>query len=119
MGVLLDRDISGAGTDSLAGLNVWYAVHHFFTLGLEVRDLDGTVDDYFLRAGWVSFGDSLSVIGGVALDYWRTPVHLNFHEQLITPIPTDDGSSVFVMRASRIRWFLSPGCTGHIYVYGT
>jgi hypothetical protein len=119
VGVYFDADISGAGVDDLVGgTQLYYAVLHFSAVGGQVRELEAAAPDHILRAGWVSFGDRLSVIGATARDYWRAVWWLDFVDSFWTPVPTGVGGGTAVLIASRVRWYLAPGCEAHLYVYG-
>jgi len=113
----LDRDIGGDGSDVFTGNQVLYAVVRLTSLGGDVRDGD-VGSGQILRAGWITFGDELAVIGSTA-EYWRELIYLNFTTTLYTPNPsTDAASGALRLIASRVKWHLSFGTNGHIYVFG-
>jgi len=119
MAVLYDADISDAGVaDLVGGTNVQFFLCHLTALGLGVRhpvDLD---DDHLLRAGWIAFGRSLNLIGGVTRDYWHPPVFLDWTDSRWIPQPNVNSATVLAIVATRVRWRLSPGTSGHLYVQG-
>lgn len=118
MATLLDLDISGDGQDTLAGTEVILVLVWLFTLGPGVREGD-LGSDQIMRAGWFSLGADWSAIMGSTADYWRTPVYLNFVRTMWQPDPsivnTTDNLTVW---ATRLKWHLSAGTTGHINVWG-
>lgn len=117
MPTYLDRDISGDDTDVLPSNQVIYAVAWLSALGGDVREGDAH-SGQILRAGWFSFGDLFNVIGATDREYWREPIYLNFQGTLWTPDPSTSGGGPLVLIASRVKWHLSVGTTGHLYVYG-
>lgn len=119
MTVLFDNDISGDGISDLVGSNhVLFWECHLTALGGDVRELEVTAPDHILRAGWVSLGDRFTIGTGPFLDRWRQPVQLNFLETLWTPIPSDSPGGSLSVLATRVRWHLSPGTLGHLFVFG-
>jgi hypothetical protein len=113
----LDRDISGSGQDSLSGIHVLYMVIHLTALGPEVRQPTFADTDSIMRAGWVAFGDTLSVIGS-ARPYWREPMWINFEDLMWTPDPSTNSSTPLDLVASLFRWHLGAGTTAHVYIFG-
>jgi hypothetical protein len=114
----IDIDISGQGTyDVGSAANMLFWEVFLDTLGLEVRIPEATDTDKLLRAGWISWGDNNSVIGGVDRIYWKPPIWLDFTAQIFTtPVDSLGGNSgLFV--AHYFRWSLSAGTSGHIYGY--
>lgn len=119
MTVLFDNDILGDGiSDLIGGTHVLYWECHLSALGGDVRELEVTAPDHILRAGWISLGDRFAIGGGPAMDRWRQPFQLNFLETLWTPTPSENAAGPFSLTASRVRWHLSPGTLGHLYVFG-
>lgn len=114
----LDVDIVDTDILDLGGVvNILFWAVHLDALGGGVSYPEGTRTDYQLRAGWVSLGDHFSAIGGVDRDYWRAPDWLNFPDTLWTPNSTQTISGVpATTLASRLRYSLSPGTSGHIFV---
>lgn len=119
MGVYFDADIAGDGRADLVGGNlILYALVHGTARGAGVRELEVGSPDHVLRAGWVSFGDHLSVIGGVDRDYWRAVWWLDFDDAMYTPDPSSSGGAPFALFATRVRWHLPVGSAAHLYVFG-
>jgi len=114
----LDIDISGTGIADLGGVqNLLFFGVFLDVLGLDVRLTEPARTDHMLRAGWVALGDHFDAIGGVDRDYWRAPIWLDFPAVLWTPPSTETISTVPVsLLASRLRWSLSDGTSGHIFV---
>lgn len=99
-------------------LEVIYAIVHLTTLGSGVRVVDPADPTHILRAGWISFGANPNTIGGIARDYWEYPWYLNFTENRWVPNTGSPGTTLPVHRASRVRWYLSAGTLGHLYIFG-
>jgi hypothetical protein len=117
LAIYLDRTISGDGTDTLAGVSVYFATTYVTLLGQDVRYPDPDNLDRLLRFGWYAFGDNPSV-GDGSVDYWRAPIWIDFSSQLWTPIPSTDGSNILTLFTSRVRWHLNDGAEAHLYVAG-
>ena len=118
MTVLYDADISGAGSDVLAGSEIWYAAILVSTPPDGARLLEGPPLGHYLRMGYVSFGSTLSVIGGTAIQYSRAPIWLDFIDTMWTPIPSTVNGQVQSMVADSVHWWIPPGGLAHLYVYG-
>lgn len=120
MPVHLDQDISGHGEAAAVAGNgeVIYALIHLTALGPDVRFPDISDSSMIIRAGWWTMGAQLSVIGGVNRRYWEFPIHIDMVDQRWVPNGGAPGTTVPVHRANWFRWRLSPGTTGHIYVFG-
>lgn len=116
---LYDADIAGDGSAVLTGSNVFFLVCHLTATGGPVRELEQGSPDHILRAGWLSLGDQLNVIGGVDLEYWRAPIWLDFIDTLWTPVPSGiHAGAALTLLATRVRWHLAIGCAGHLYIFG-
>lgn len=119
MAVLFDADISDGGVGDLVGGNsVQFFLVHLTALGFGVRhpvDLD---DDHLLHAGFIAFGRSLNFIGGVTRDYWHQPIWLDWTDSRWVPQPNQNSAGILAVVATRVRWRLSPGTSGHLYVSG-
>jgi hypothetical protein len=119
MAVYFDADISGAGVGDLVGGNsVQFFLVHLTAFGPGVRHPEGLTDDQLLRAGFIAFGRSLSLIGGVTRDYWHPPIWLDWEDTRWVPQPNQNSAGVLQVVATRVRWRLSPGTEGHLYVNG-
>jgi hypothetical protein len=118
MPAYFDADIAGDGDAALASNQVIYFVAHLAVLDPLVRHLEPSASDHVLRAGWISFGDTLSVIGGSPFLYWRAPIWLDFERELWTPDPSTTGGSAAELFATRVRWHLQGVTSGHLYVFG-
>jgi hypothetical protein len=119
MAVYFDADISGAGVGDLVGGNsVQFFLCHLSALGPEVRRPVDLTDDQLLRAGYIAFGRTLSLIGGVSRDYWHAPIWLDWQDTRWIPQPNQNSAGVLNIVATRVRWRLSPGTAGHLYVVG-
>jgi hypothetical protein len=119
MAVLYDADIAGAGmADLVGGSNVQFFLVHLDATGPNVRHPIDTTDDQLLRAGYIAFGRSLNLIGGVTRDYWHPPIWLDWLDMRWIPQPNINVSTVLQIAATRVRWRLSPGTSGHLYVNG-
>jgi hypothetical protein len=118
-GTIYDAAIAGDGIGSLAGSEYLYAVCRITAVPFGTRELEVGSSDHILRAGWISFGDSLGVIGGVTLDYWREVWWLDFITTLHTPRPSGVfGGAPLSEVASRVRWHIPPGGAAWLYVFG-
>lgn len=116
---VFETDISGDGSAALGFGNVIYAVCHLSSVGGPVRELEQGSPDHILRAGWFAFGDTLNVIGGVNLEYWRAPIWLDFVNTLFTPLPSGiHAGAALVELGTIVRWHVAIGCAGHLYVFG-
>jgi hypothetical protein len=118
MAVLLDRDISGDDQDVLAGTQPVFVLVWLFGLGPGVRDGDPG-SDQIMRAGWFTLGADFAFIMGSTADYWRAPVYLNFIRTFWQPDPSImNGTDQLTIYATKIKWHLSSGTNGHIYIGG-
>jgi len=117
MPVAYDADIADQGSDNLAASNIAYAVLHLTAIGPAARPLEAFAPDHFMRIGWLSFGDTLSVIGATARDYWRSPIWVDVTDLLWTPNPSTGGGGALTLFATRVRWVFATGTTGHLYVF--
>jgi len=114
-----DADISGTGmADLTGGTSVQFFLLHLTTIGPKVRELDGLPDDRIIRAGWISFGRTLNLIGATSRDYWHPPIFIDFSDQRWIPSPNQSASQILTLVATRVRWYLSPGTEGHLLVVG-
>jgi len=114
-----DADISGAGQADLVGGNsVQFFLCHLTATGPGVRRVIDATDDQLLRAGYIAFGRTLTLIGGVSRDYWHAPIYLDWDNQRWIPEPNQNSAGVLNIVATRVRWRLSPGTTGHLLVVG-
>lgn len=115
----VNQAISGHGSVAFAGGGgeLVYLVIHLTAFGLDVThpELDDT--SHILRAGWFSLGASSPQIGATARDYWETPVHINFVDFRWVP-PSSTPGVLPTHRATRVRWHLSPGTAGTLYIFG-
>lgn len=118
MPAYFDADISGDGSSALLSNQVVYMVVHMITPSAGVRELESGSPDHVLRAGWVAFGDTLNVIGGVSRAYWRPPIFLDFNDLLWTPIPSAQPGTAFEMQATLLRWHIPVSGLYHAYVFG-
>lgn len=118
MPTYLSRTIAGDGTDLLTGTQVVYMVWRLSTIDPMVREADPSNPDHVLRAGWLSFGDSLDPFSLGAQDYWQAPIFLNFTLGLWVPDPSHFGGGVMDHFASRIRWHLNGSTAGNLFVFG-
>jgi hypothetical protein len=114
---LVDRDISGHGSESFGNKQVSYVFVHLDSLGVNVNSPEPGVLDHILRAGWIAFGYNGDAGDGTIRDYWREPIWLNFVDTEWTPVPQYQGSDQTIW-ATQVRWWLSPGTTGHLWVNG-
>lgn len=117
---MLDRDISAAGVDNLVGTSrLLFVALEITAIGGLVRDSGDGQPDHILRAGWFSIGDNFSVDTGPLMDWWRPPVWIDFEDLLWTPSPSYDAAGgALALQATRFRWWLSPGTTAHVYIFG-
>jgi hypothetical protein len=118
MPVYLDRSIAGDGVDILTGSQIIYMVVSLSTIDPLVRVLEPSAPDHFLRAGWISFGDSLTLFGGGPLFYWEQPIYLDFAQTLWTPDPASAPGGVTTGFGTRIRWHLNGVTAGDVHVFG-
>lgn len=119
MPTLFAGTIAGDSGATLAGSEIFYAVCHFTSVGAPVRELEVGSPDHILRAGWVSFGDSLSVIGGSPISYWLPVWWLDFVSSFWTPNGSVVGTTPVGQNATLVRWHLQPGGSAELYVYGS
>lgn len=114
----IDIDISGQGTyDVGSAANMLFWECYLDTLGPLVRVPELTDPDHILRAGFITWGDNNSVIGGVDRIYWKPPHWLSFQAEIYTTGIDDLGGTPSTFVAHYFRWSLSPGTSGHIYGY--
>ncbi len=114
----IDIDISGQGTyDVGSAANMLFWETYLDTLGPLVRQIDSDNIDRIFQAGFITWGDNNSVIGGVDRIYWKLPVFLEWRAQIYTTGIDDLGGVPSTFVAHYFRWSLSPGTTGHIYGY--
>jgi hypothetical protein len=115
---LLNQSISGTSSAVLSGSRVLYFAWNITAEGQRVRQ--AIEEDPLSRAGigYVSFGDDLTAIGDGVADHWDNPIWLNHISGRWVPYPSLDASGFTYVVATRIRWSLSVGTAGHIYVFG-
>lgn len=117
--VMYDADIAGDGTDALISGHIYIAACFIDTPGAGTRPLEVGSDGHVLRAGWISFGASLAIIGGVTRSYWRQVWWLDFLASMWTPDPSNDlGLGTLSLAADQVQWHLPPGGHAHLWVYG-
>jgi hypothetical protein len=118
MATMLDIDISGDGQEPLSGSQPVFVLVWLFALGPGVRDGDPG-SDQIIRAGWFTLGSDWDLIMGSTADYWRPPIYLNFIRTFWQPDPAIvNGTDQLTIYATRLKWHLSAGTNGHIYVGG-
>jgi hypothetical protein len=118
MPAYFDADISGDASSALASNQLVYLVCHNITPSPGQRELEVGSPDHVLRAGWLAFGDTLNVIGGINRAYWRQPIFLDFEDMLWTPDPSGQPGTPFELQATLVRWHIPPGGLYHLYVFG-
>jgi len=114
----IDRTIAGDGVDILAGSQIVYAAISLTTFDPMIRVVDPANPDYFLRAGWIAFGDSLTLFGAGPLFFWQRPIFLDFAQTLWTPDPASVPGGVATGFGTRIRWHLTGITAGQVHVFG-
>jgi hypothetical protein len=115
---IVDQDIAGDGIVTFAvTADVLFMLCRLDTLGPDVRELEASAPDHVLRAGWLTLGDQVTAFGETH-NYWRKPIFLDFATTLWTTEPSRVGATDGTLLASRIRWHLSVGTHGHLYVFG-
>jgi hypothetical protein len=118
--VLFDGDISDAGAaDLVGGSNIFFVTVHLTALGPLVSIPWSSDTDHILRAGFFSLGDHFDIGDSDVHDWWRAPIWIDFSDTLWTPLPTTDSSGPLTVVATRVRWSLSVGTTGHLHVFGS
>jgi hypothetical protein len=117
MPVAFDADVADQGEAALAANNIAYAVLHLDTVGPAARPLEAYAPDHYMRIGWLSFGDTLSVIGATARHYWRAPLWVDVTDLLWTPDPSSYPLGALTLFATRVRWVFATGTSGHLYVF--
>lgn len=100
------------------GTSVQFFLCHLTSIGGLVRPLDELPDDRIVRAGWITFGRTLNLIGATSRDYWHPPIFLHFADQRWVPDPNQSNTQILTLVATRVRWYLSPGTEGHLLVVG-
>lgn len=118
MPTYLSRAISGDGSDLLTGTQIVYMAWRLTTIDPMVRHVDPLNPDHFVRAGWLSFGDSLDPFGFGSQDYWQPTIFLNFQRGLWVPDPSHGAGGVFDHFGSRVRWHLVGTTAGNLFVFG-
>jgi hypothetical protein len=118
--VLFDATISGTASAALpAPFRVIYVAADVLVAGPGVGQMGQDVADHISRAGWFSLGDNFD-IGTGAFERWRDPVWFNFTHTLWTPDPsTDAGGNPLSIIAPWLRYWLSPGTSVHLHIFGT
>jgi hypothetical protein len=116
--VAVDTDISGQGTvDVGSSANMIFWECHLDAIGALVRIPELTDIDHVLRAGFITWGDHNTGIGGVDRIYWRQPYWLSFVDELYTANGDTNNGLFTTFSAHYFRWSLSPGTSGHLYGY--
>lgn len=117
--VLLEADISGIGSASLAANMVEFALFSVNGLDDRVDYPYPTITDVFRKAGWIAFGKRRTLILDDEIDYWLPPIYLNYSNQLFLPDPSAwPGNTDFALDVDQIRWALLGTTTVHVYVSG-
>lgn len=122
MPAYLERDISAAGEDVLAGNNVTHVMVHLTAIGTDARPLEAGVADHHLRVGWVAIGWNQALVpaDGGPQTYWYSPIWLDFERQYLRWTPYLMGTSnQLVQAANRVRWYLSLNSAAHLWINGT
>jgi hypothetical protein len=113
----VDTDISTFGGQSFGDNSVMFLFVHLDTLGGLVTELELDSPDHILRAGWWALGHTGDVGDGVTRIYWREPHWINTVDSEWTPEPQNSASGDLTVFADVIRWQLSPGTSGHLWLY--
>jgi len=112
-----DADISGDGTYAFGDVEVTWLAFRLIARGPGVVSPELTAADHVLRLGWISLGAEWVDAFGAALNYWRNPLWLDFENTFWTPTPSSSGGAYnHTLRCSRVRWHLSPGSSGRLYI---
>jgi hypothetical protein len=113
----LDRAIDGDGIEVFGDVEVTWLAFRVTTVGPSVTPLDLTAQDHLLRLGWLSLGAEWIDEFDAPLNYWRAPIWLDFHQTFWTPSPSSYlGAYSQTLRCSRVRWHLTPGSAGWLYI---
>jgi hypothetical protein len=119
MGVYFDSDVSGSGSSALSGgSSVLYVATDMLALGGLVSAIEPDVSDHHLRIGWWSLGDTFDA-GEGSVAHWRDIQWINFEQTLWTPVPTGGSGFSLTALATLVRWWLSPGSSVHLHVFGS
>ena len=119
MTVLLNADVNGDGSTSLASTGIEYALISVYTEGDLTEHPWHQPPDRLLRCGWLAFGFRSSDVGGSPVDYWLPPIWFDYQTQLWLPEPsTNPGGSAFSLMIDQVRWHFQGAGTGNIYIVG-
>lgn len=119
MPAYFDDDITGDGDEALGtGISVIYVAFHCTVVGGVAREIEAAAHDRVLRLGYFSLGRLVTMPGDSQRTYWIEPQHFNYMNCRWQPSPNNSSSGAFTMLADRIRWHLSGGAEGRLYVYG-
>jgi hypothetical protein len=115
---VFDDEISGSGeADFGTTAQVTYALVRIRAVSQLAR-MSEAGSDHYLRLGWIAFGHNGFDIDATEVHYWRHPIYLNFLDNLWSPEPQviPGASAIQAIYAERVRWYLSPGTTAHLFI---
>lgn len=120
MTVYVDRVISGSGQQNFGSAQLQYLLIELDTLGPKVFIADLNNLDQLAQAGWFALGNRSSYDTGIEHVFWSERKWINWKSFLWHPEPTRDFAHAtdFAVWATDIRWALSLGTEGHLYVSG-
>jgi hypothetical protein len=119
MPVSFDATISGYGEDAVSPEGqVAYGTSRLVTLGAGVSRYNPPDGTHLYGLGWLSIGFS-SDDGSGDKYYFVQPVVLSLSQQLLQfgVRTVDDPPIRWGQYASRIRWWIAPGSSVHIWLY--
>jgi hypothetical protein len=118
--VYLDQEISGNGQYNFGGARINFVLIELDVLGPKVFIADLGNTDQIAQAGWFALGSRSDYGTSVDHVFWTERKWINFQSFEWHPEPTVDVAAAtdLAVWASDVRWALSPGTHGFMFVFG-
>jgi hypothetical protein len=111
---IFDDDITGTGVTDVGDNKVKYILWRIDTVGWEARLLAVRDSDRYARIGFIALGYYGDVGDGTERHYWQPPIWIDWLNGEWIPPQTYASDGFQYMKS--VRWSLSDGVTGHLWI---